>query len=571
MLHNKFAYKRQIGRIVASLLLTVIGFITMHSGVAAEEIYGRLRWRVGGNEPLVVGDVGYYLRWVNNRIEIGEYIYAKSVGEILGLEDDNQHLPDEVLVVITNNSDAPLQGSQVDIFAANIYSPNGHYIVDHFNMAENVAMRVVANPNEANWHRKGWFVMGLQSDGKLDLYTHDNAYKMVYSRAHGQRWHHLATESMARSLESYFHPLPMPKRIVPDLLLKTYDQVIMKLVTEGFAIGVNSHPTHDPAHVGLVLSQEPPRWELSQMGSNIELGVPQSVTHAMVPNVTGLGADDGANQLTALGFKWDGTVNVPTDDASLWETIESVHIFDHNGEMAELFHYEMPGETGSVLKEQLPEYIWIPDPFDDGAVQASQYQFSGLAYQDGGKVFLKKGSKFVVHRFLSPEVIANLFKKEDVTGININMQMPILEPAFYAAIMAPNGTHYVTANGDQKTLSANVTQARGWERFEIFTSDGSMITNGSQVVVRTVHGKHWTAHPGGWLGANTTKTGSWEHFTIEKVDGGFGEPFVFGDQFTLQSVHGKYVSAKSKGGGGMVANGPRIGGWEKFTLIDHPK
>ena len=565
-----FLFKKYLLSMFSCFMLISMGLATQAS---AEEIYGMLRWRKGGDKPIAVGDLGFYLRNVGGQLGFGEYAYAKSVGEVLGIEDDPGLLPDEIIVVITNNSDAPLDGGEVDIFATNIYAANHQYIIDHYNQSDLFAMRLVENPNEATWHRKGWRIFGgVQPDGRLSLYTHDGAYRMIFHKnlmeTNRQRWAEVGfkTENV---LESYFTPLPLPHRVVPQLILNTGSQAMASLAAQGLAPKLIPGYTHDPELVGYVLQQFPEAWIATQMGAEVQIVIPQDVTHALLPNVQGIIWNESYEQLMAAGLQFSPHVaGMLTDDSSLWGTVESVLVQNRNGDLV------------SLSEAAIPQ--WLQD------VTADHVDLDGIAYTEKGKIYVNKSAPVYPRLYTSGESVEG-HKEDGHTGIvhdvsladgsqtinifdHMGTPTPTINSAsFFAAIMAPNGTHYVTANGDQATLSANVTHAKGWERFEIFSPDGSVITSGSRVIIRTVHGKYWTPFPDGSLQAHVEHIGHWEPFVMEKLGGTLGEPFSFGDQFTLLGVHGTYVSASEAGGGGISANGPGIGGWEKFMLVDHPK
>jgi len=261
MWHDKFSSMKHAVRIFTCFMLAAIGLTTLPNTTSAEEIYGMLRWRKGGDRPIVVGDRGFYLRNVNGQLGFGEYSYAKSVGELLGIEDDQVLLPDEIIVVITNNDETPLHGCEVDIVATNIYSPHGHYIIDHFIASDPFGMRLVENPKEANWYRPGWRIFdGVQSDGKFTLYTLDGTERMVFhSHLNGratQIWRPLDNKD-DDILECYFTPLPLPHRVVPKLVLNRGEQAIGKLAAQGLMPKFLPGYTHDPAVVGHVLQQFP--------------------------------------------------------------------------------------------------------------------------------------------------------------------------------------------------------------------------------------------------------------------------------------------------------------------------
>lgn len=133
------------------------------------------------------------------------------------------------------------------------------------------------------------------------------------------------------------------------------------------------------------------------------------------------------------------------------------------------------------------------------------------------------------------------------------------------ALRAPDEEHFVTTLGSG-SISADMRWVRGWEQLELVAVDGGDIVSGSQVTMETVHGKFVSASSSGSLSAGATEVSSEEKFTIEKIDGDEGDEIAYGDRIALRGAHGKYISAKSSGGSSIAANGPRIGGWERFGL-----
>ena len=79
------------------------------------------------------------------------------------------------------------------------------------------------------------------------------------------------------------------------------------------------------------------------------------------------------------------------------------------------------------------------------------------------------------------------------------------------------------------------------------------------VSLRSVHGKYLSAQPDGRAEWNRDHAGTWEHFHLEKRQGG---------KIALKGVHGMYVSAQPDGSVQINRREAPPGGWEEFTVED---
>ena len=79
------------------------------------------------------------------------------------------------------------------------------------------------------------------------------------------------------------------------------------------------------------------------------------------------------------------------------------------------------------------------------------------------------------------------------------------------------------------------------------------------VALRSVHGKYLSAQPDGRAEWNRDHASTWEHFHLEKRQGG---------KIALKGVHGMYVSAQSDGSVQINRRAAPPGGWEEFTVED---
>ena len=102
----------------------------------------------------------------------------------------------------------------------------------------------------------------------------------------------------------------------------------------------------------------------------------------------------------------------------------------------------------------------------------------------------------------------------------------------YVCIKAPNNKHFVTAEGNKKSVNANRPRCRGWEKFLIIAANkkSRIINSGDKVYIKTYHQRYWSAQRNGTLEANRTKLGAWEFFKIVKVSGSKGKRINYGDK-----------------------------------------
>jgi hypothetical protein len=92
---------------------------------------------------------------------------------------------------------------------------------------------------------------------------------------------------------------------------------------------------------------------------------------------------------------------------------------------------------------------------------------------------------------------------------------------------------------------------------------------GSQIVLKSAHGKYLAAEGNGTLNANRTRPERWTKFTIINVNKPSDRSYIrFGQHIALKSEHGKFVVAE--GNGVANANRTRRGAWEKW-IIFNPK
>jgi len=525
MLYDKLLHVDWIAklRIFVCLLFGVLGYTILQTQVYADELHGQLRWDsslpFGGSE-------GYYLRQLDSGgVEI-EY-YQRNEGVTEGLATVGQwgddRLPDrpgEVDVIISNHSEAPLSGSRVTIYVVQIKK----YLIAGFTVYWEPFF--VDEPGDFRWHFSGrsddgavaFSVEGenkalrvaMKDDPRLSVYPPEDQMPNDYSIS-----------------EARIHPLPQDRRIVPNVLYFEAHHAATMITQAGLVAQIIPQETYDPNRIGRVTIQDPEYWQVVPFGTMVNIGVPQQVTQTIVPNIIGLHYEDAIAQLQAAGLVFEHGSTL-TDDASRWHTVASVY-YDYMGHSINLFETNYPD------------------------------------LRDGETVIVKQGSVVEVRIFGNPA--ANSESAVSSTNIEGTSGDGFAVPSMQVALMAPNGSHYVTAPGDRTSLSANVTWIRGWEQFQVETLDGLPMRSGAEVSIRTAHGKYWMARPNGSLTADAAQVSGWEAFRIYKIDGADGDPIVAGDQVAFLGFHGKWVSASGAGGGGIAANGPRVGGWEKFTLV----
>ncbi len=138
---------------------------------------------------------------------------------------------------------------------------------------------------------------------------------------------------------------------------------------------------------------------------------------------------------------------------------------------------------------------------------------------------------------------------------------------------------YVSANcGGNKILTADRTSVGGWEKFRLCLNSGSafdkaagILSDGASVSMLS-DSPNWVCAESGsavYVVANRTSAGSWEHFTLSKMNGG-SSLIGSGDQVSiLADAHSKYWCAENGGGGVVNANRTSAGGWETFQVEVH--
>lgn len=132
---------------------------------------------------------------------------------------------------------------------------------------------------------------------------------------------------------------------------------------------------------------------------------------------------------------------------------------------------------------------------------------------------------------------------------------------------AIRGRYLVAENGGGGVINANRPAASTWETFTLFDQNGGDLQSGDLINLTALDGHFLCAENGGGgaVNANRTAAQGWETFRVIKI-GGSGA-VRDGDQIALQTVtSGLFVSAQDGGGGGVIANGPTIQGWEAFVV-----
>ena len=512
-------------RFCICLILALVGFTAVHNDVSADELYGMIRWH--DQTDITGAHLGRYLRQAeDNSIRVEFFKDNSDFSEalyVLGY-GTRQQLPDrpgEIYVVISNHEDAPIPGSLVTVY---LVQPGKYLVVD----GPGSTMRFQEEPGNFRWR----FSDAVDDPSPLRLDGNSSyALRRLVDTGQGRDFVGAYSENekdhYTKSLdESGFYPLPQEQSvyIVPRVLYQSQSKAIQMVQNAGLVPEVIPQNTHDPDYVGYVTIQEPEHWVGALPGSVVQIGVPQEVTQTVVPNIIGLHIEDAIAQIQAAGLMYEPGSTL-TDDVSRWNTIESVY-YDYMGDSINLFETNYPD------------------------------------LRDGETVIVKQGSVVEVRIFSNPAANPG----SAVSSINLEGTSGggFAVPSMQVALMAPNGSHYVTATST--SLKANVTWIRGWEKFQVETLDGLPMRSGTQVSIRTAHGRYWMARPDGRLTPDATQVSGWEAFRIYKINGNDGDPIVAGDQVAFLGFHGKWVSASGYGGGGMAANGPRLGGWEKFSL-----
>ena len=81
------------------------------------------------------------------------------------------------------------------------------------------------------------------------------------------------------------------------------------------------------------------------------------------------------------------------------------------------------------------------------------------------------------------------------------------------------------------------------------------------IAIKSVHGKYLSAQPDGSAQWNRDVANAWEHFHLEKRQGG---------KIVLRGAHGMYVSAQPDGSVQINRRAAPPGGWEEFTVEIRP-
>jgi len=134
-------------------------------------------------------------------------------------------------------------------------------------------------------------------------------------------------------------------------------------------------------------------------------------------------------------------------------------------------------------------------------------------------------------------------------------------------LTAGNNRHYVVAESNKKTVNANRTACKDWEKHTLVELNGGALVHGDQVAFWTHHKRYWSAQPNGNLEANRTKRQSWETFPIYKVSGSQGKEIKNKDKIGILGAHKKWVVAEGNGGKNVRANRSKRGAWETFQLL----
>jgi len=127
------------------------------------------------------------------------------------------------------------------------------------------------------------------------------------------------------------------------------------------------------------------------------------------------------------------------------------------------------------------------------------------------------------------------------------------------------------ANGGGGALTADKSQAQGWETFTLVDLNGGDLESGDLVYVRCSDGSWFSASNAGGAGiaAGATTPSTWETFSIERVAG--AAAIQSGDAIALRTRDGAhYLSATNGGGGGVVASATAVGTWETFVAAIGP-
>ena len=86
-----------------------------------------------------------------------------------------------------------------------------------------------------------------------------------------------------------------------------------------------------------------------------------------------------------------------------------------------------------------------------------------------------------------------------------------------------------------------------------------LINQGSEISLRSVHGKYLSAQPDGRAEWNRDHASTWEYFQVEQRQNG---------RIALKGAHGMYLSAQPDGSVQINRREAPPGGWEEFTVED---
>jgi glucose/arabinose dehydrogenase len=148
-----------------------------------------------------------------------------------------------------------------------------------------------------------------------------------------------------------------------------------------------------------------------------------------------------------------------------------------------------------------------------------------------------------------------------------------------------NGFYVVAEGAGGDVVNANRTAIGPWEKFALIDLNGGTLQSGDAVHVLAPNGVHYvvaegggapegTPPPNGRVFANRTVPLQWETFIIGKADGTAGV-ITNNQQITLQSYLGYFVVAEGGGApqgspppaGEVYANRVVVGPWETFTIV----
>ena len=144
---------------------------------------------------------------------------------------------------------------------------------------------------------------------------------------------------------------------------------------------------------------------------------------------------------------------------------------------------------------------------------------------------------------------------------------------YTATFQTYDASHYLSArNGGGSDVNAEATSVGTNERFSVYIrSASSQLSDGDTITIQSLATKNaqWVAaENGGGTGsvanANRVWPGSWETFTIHKLNG--TGAINNGDPVALTSINGFYVSATNGGGSTVLVDKTSAITWERFTI-----